>query len=185
MVAFLLFFGSPWDKNCFKDLQRVFLRKCFSDAFTNQVEIIFCTNQHATDAFHLALKTISLMTLLILNFSFLFILKTWANLLFQNDTRTFNRTNIYFNTQPTQTQVPWNRTKKTLDHASLAYTSFSNLTKTTHKATDHHFASGSLVSKCRVLKWQPAEIPYAYYNFMSSRHTNCSLPDSQQPIQSY
>lgn len=52
------------------------------------------------------------MTLLILNFSFLFILKTWANLLFQNDTRTFNRTNIYFNTQPTQTQVPWNRTKK-------------------------------------------------------------------------
>lgn len=70
---------------------------------------------------------------------------------------------------------------KPLDHASLAYTSFSNLTKTTHKATDHHFASGSLVSKCRVLKWQPAEIPDAYYNFMSSRYTNCSLPDSQQP----
>lgn len=114
MVAFLLNFGSPWDKNCFKDLQRVFLPKCFSDAFTNQVEIIFCTNQHATDAFHLALKTISLMTLYkILNFSFLFILKTWASLLFQNDTKTFNRTNIYFNTQPTQTQVPWNRTKNT------------------------------------------------------------------------
>lgn len=73
----------------------------------------------------------------------------------------------------------------TLDHASLAYTSFSNLTKNTHKATDHHFASGSLVSKQRVFKWKPAEIPYAYYNFMSSRHTNCSLPDSQQPIQSY
>lgn len=109
MVAYLLNFWSPWDKNCFKDLQRVFLPKCFSYAFTNQVEIIFCSNQHATDAFHLALNTIPQFHSISV---FFLSVKTWANLLFQNDTITFNRTNIYFNTQPTQTQVPWNRTKK-------------------------------------------------------------------------
>ncbi len=95
----------------------------------------------------------------IFSFRFLVCLNTWANLLFQTAQELpAGQTSILIciphrhrchETEP-----------KPLDHASLAYTSFSNLTKTPHKATDHHFASCSLVSSLsanRVLKWKPAE----------------------------
>jgi len=73
----------------------------------------------------------------ILHFSFLFSLKT-AHLLFQNDTRTFNRTNIYSNTQPTQTQVPWNRTNNTR----------SRLTESHQKHTQSNWPPFCLQQSC-------------------------------------